>query len=97
MKDITFDHNADTFTKALGLAEGEAEKQLQKLSEAADKIADEGEGRMNRSKLAELVVANLDKEVILLFATEYVIEQFTENSMEQMLKQLQKMKDALKD
>ena len=96
MKTITFDHSADTFTKALGLADGEADKQLQKLSEAADK-AQEKEGGMNRSKLAELVVANLDKEVILLFATEYVLEQFTENSMEQMLQQLQQLKEALKD
>lgn len=96
MKDITFDHSADTFTKALGLAEGEAEKQLEKLSEVADK-AQEKEGGMNRSKLAELVLANLDKEVILLFATEYVIEQFTENSMEQMVKQLKQLRDALKD
>ncbi len=93
MKDITFNHDAEHFTEALGIKENETDRQLEALAEIADKF----EGKINRSKLAELMAKNVDKEIILLFATEYVLARLTDDPMEKMLKMLGQMRDSLKD
>ena len=93
MKDITFNHDAENFVEALGIKENETGRQFDSLVEMADKF----DGKINRSRLAELIAKNVDKEVILLFATEYVLARLTEDPMEQMLKMLGQMKAGLKD
>ena len=93
MKDITFKHDAENFTEALGIKENETGRQFEALAEMAGEL----EGKINRSKLAELIAKNVDKEIILLFATEYVLARLTEDPMEKMLKMLGRMKEGLKD
>ncbi len=93
MKDITFNHDAENFVEALGIKHNETGRQFEALIEMADKF----DGKINRSKLAELIAKNVDKEVILLFATEYVLAKLTDDPMEKMLKMLGQMRDSLKD
>jgi hypothetical protein len=93
MKDITFNHDAENFVEALGIKHNETGRQFETLIEMTDKL----EGKINRSKLAELIAKNVDKEVILLFATEYVLAKLTDDPMEKMLKMLGQMRDSLKD
>ena len=91
------DHSADTFTKALGIPDGETQEQLNNLSDILESLESESDVKINRSRLAELMVQHVDKRSILLFATEYVISRMADDPMEAMLKGLQQMKDALKD
>ena len=93
MKDITFNHNAENFVEALGIKDNETGRQFEALAEMAANF----EGKINRSKLAELIAKNVDKEIILLFATEYVLAKLTDDPMEKMLRMLGQMKDSLKD
>ena len=93
MKDITFNHDAENFVEALGIKPNETGRQFELLVEMAGEL----EGKINRSKLAELIAKNVDKEVILLFATEYVLAKLTDDPMEKMLKMLGQMRDSLKD
>jgi hypothetical protein len=93
MKDITFNHDAENFVEALGIKPNETGRQFELLVEMTDKL----EGKINRSRLAELIAKNVDKEVILLFATEYVLAKLTDDPMEKMLKMLGQMRDSLKD
>jgi hypothetical protein len=93
MKDITFNHDAENFVEALGIKPNETGRQFELLVEMTDKL----DGKINRSKLAELIAKNVDKKVILLFATEYVLAKLTDDPMEKMLKMLGQMRDSLKD
>ena len=92
MKDITFNHDAENFVEALGIKENETGRQFEALAEMAGELE-----KINRSRLAELIAKNVDEEIILLFATEYVLARLTEDPMEKMLKMLGQMKEGLKD
>lgn len=90
MNTITFDHNAGTVTACLGLAEGEAERQLTLLAKECDKFQEEN-GGLKRSQIAELMVKHVSKEVILVLAVEDFLSTIQDSPMEKLMKMMGKL------
>jgi pyridoxal/pyridoxine/pyridoxamine kinase len=93
-KEINFNHNSDSLTKALGMSESTEEVALS-ITMAVAKWSRDGSGSLSLSILSEYLHKELSHEAILILATQSVHDKLQESFKDSgQLKKLMEMLES---